>query len=175
MRPSAQVARRDRHGIEDGEHDLRPREAGRAAPTASDQRQAQHEHHASEATGRRTRRGGQTTHVPVHAEQAQPPQLVGDGGGFFAGGGHEREAQTADLVPEQVQGFLDEDGVGGQEQRLVESAEVFVDPLRRRPASPALTSRAISASRGPTTWLATQMPPRPPIFSTSSTMSSLPA
>ena len=64
-------------------------------------------------------------------QQAQRPQLVGDDGGFFGRGGHEREAQTADLVPEQVERFFDEDGVGGQEQRPVERAEAFVEPLRR--------------------------------------------
>src|SRR5450756_2762059 len=78
--------------------------------------------------GEPARRGGRSGSCP--AQHAQPPQLVGDGGGFLGGSGHQREAQTAHLVPQQVEGFFDEDGVGGQKQRIVESAEAFVEPLR---------------------------------------------
>ncbi len=50
--------------------------------------------------------------------------------GLGAGGRHERQAQAADLVPEQVHRHLDRDRAGGDEQRLEQRLQVLVDGRR---------------------------------------------
>src|SRR3954447_22925374 len=59
----------------------------------------------------------------------QPVALEGlaDGGGLILVGRHQRQAQAADVVAQEVERGLDEDRVGDDEQRCEEVAELVVD------------------------------------------------
>ena len=60
---------------------------------------------------------GVVVHAAQHSEVAQG---AGHHGALVVAGGDERQAQPADVVAEQVERRLHRDGVGGDEERLVE-------------------------------------------------------